>query len=232
MTTSTLLEVKPLNFVRLRRAFVLVDTQHGLKHSDEVLLKELRRNGVSHQVILSKVDRILLPGSRTPSISSLHQYTLKLDEIYQNIRAKIQPGKLDGPEALGEIISCSATKSLERGRRPGINQVRWAILAATGLNIPNRTFRETNVTEGRTTSDDDEIPSGRSHVPTVRYIPNGHQAETLAANGLNIPSRTFRATNFTEDRTTPEEDEISSGRSHVRPVRYVPYRHQAETLAA
>ena len=155
---------------------MLVDTRHGLKSSDEALLAELRRNGISHQVILSKVDAILLPGPKTPSKSSLHRHTLKLNQIYQNIRAKIQPGKFDGPEALGEIISCSAEKSQERGRRPGINQVRWAVLAATGLN---KVLHAKRFMKDTTMPADDKIPPSPSHARSARYTPQGRHPTPL-----------------------------------------------------
>ena len=142
---------------RLRRAFLLIDALHGLKSSDEALLAQLRRNGISHQIILSKVDRILLPGSKPPSKSKLESNIRELDRIYLEIRAKIQPGKLDGPEALGEIISCSAEKSLERGRRPGMNQVRWAVLAATGLNLEKTRLPPTAFAKDEMTPAEDEI---------------------------------------------------------------------------
>ena len=157
---------------------MLVDARHGLKSSDEVLLTELRRNAVSHQIILSKVDRILMPGPKMPTRFRLHTYTRKLDEIYQNTRAQIQPGNHDGPEALGEIISCSATRSFQLGRKAGINQVRWAILAATGLDMENRTFKVTRFRESSTTPVDDDIPSAFS---TVRYIPQGLPAKPRVA---------------------------------------------------
>lgn len=123
----------------------MVDALHGLKRSDEEILTEFRRNGISHQVILSKVDRILLPGPKTPSETRLESYSAELRKIFDKLRAKIQPGKSDGPEGLGEIISCSAEKSLERGRRPGINQIRWAVLAATGLNNQTRLLHPSEV---------------------------------------------------------------------------------------
>ena len=46
----------------------------------------------------------------------------------------------DGPPALGEILTCSADNhtwkslSTEPGGKLGINALRWAVLAATGLN--------------------------------------------------------------------------------------------------
>ncbi len=52
----------------------------------------------------------------------------------------MQPGNIDGPEAFGEIIGCSTEISLDsngeislEGRKLGIDRVRRAVLAATGL---------------------------------------------------------------------------------------------------
>lgn len=156
---------------------MLVDARHGLKSSDEVLLAELRRNAVSHQVILSKVDKILMPGPKTPSILKLHDHSRKLGEKYKYIRAQLQSGNFDGPAALGEIISCSAEKSLGRGRRPGINQVRWAILAATGLDKEKRLLQAIR-TMGNGTIPADDIPS---HVSSVRYVPYRDPTKSLVA---------------------------------------------------
>lgn len=112
---------------------MLIDSLHGLKKTDEMLLDSLRKSAISHQVILSKVDRILFAGMRTLSEQKLQSNIAELRRICENLRIKIQPGKSDGPEALGEIISFSADKKLDKERKVGLNQVRWAVLAATGL---------------------------------------------------------------------------------------------------
>lgn len=121
---------------QLRRAFLLVDVLHGLKRSDEEILSLFRQNAISHQIILSKVDRILFPKSR-PSIARMERNSPELDCICENLKGKIQPGNGDGPEALGEIVTCSAEATLE-GKKLGINNVRWAVLAATGLGEEKR----------------------------------------------------------------------------------------------
>lgn len=123
---------------RLRRAFVLVDPLHGLKSSDEMLLQSLRENAISHQVILSKVDRILFTGTKSLSEAQLQSNIAQLREICEGVRAKIQPGKSDGPEALGEIIGCSADTKLDKERKLGLDQVRWAVLTAAGLGNEKR----------------------------------------------------------------------------------------------
>ncbi|MCJ1367085.1 GTP-binding protein [Acarospora aff. strigata] len=121
----------------LRRAFLLVDAEHGVKRSDEQLLAMLRQNAIPHQILLSKVDKILLPGSKFPSENALaHNYS-KLKRIFEKIRDTVQPEARDGPPALGEILTCSAEKSIGRGIKLGINGIRWAILSAVGLENPH-----------------------------------------------------------------------------------------------
>ncbi|KAF6221381.1 hypothetical protein HO133_002236 [Letharia lupina] len=121
---------------QLRRAFLLVDTLHGLKRSDEEILSLFRQNAISHQIILSKVDRILFQKSR-PSLARMEQNSPELDRICEELKVKIQPGNGEGPEALGEILACSAEVTLE-GKKLGIDKVRWAVLAATGLGEEKR----------------------------------------------------------------------------------------------
>ena len=129
-----------VKYSRLRRAFLLVDALHGLKTSDEELLRLFRQHAVSHQVILSKADRVLFRKS-SPSVDRMERNRPQLDAIAQDIRASIQPGEGQGPEALGELITCSADKTIT-GIKIGVNNVRWAILAATGLSEEKRKITE------------------------------------------------------------------------------------------
>lgn len=62
----------------------------------------------------------------------MERNTQQLNEIVETLKPLIQPGKKDGPEALGEIITCSAESTIG-GTKIGINNVRWAVLAATGF---------------------------------------------------------------------------------------------------
>ena len=121
---------------RLRRAFLLVDALHGLKRSDEELLSLFRQHAISHQIILSKVDRILFPKGN-PSAARLERNLPKLGRICENLKTKVQPGIRDGPEALGEIVTCSSEVAIS-GSKLGTNNVRWAVLAATGLGEEKR----------------------------------------------------------------------------------------------
>lgn len=123
---------------RLSRAFVLIDTMHGLKRSDEALLQALRENAVSHQVVLSKADRLLFPNNRKASKLLLERHAEVLRQKVGSIRSYLDAMDIHGPKALGEILACSTTASLERGKFLGINNLRWSILAATGLHEVRR----------------------------------------------------------------------------------------------
>ena len=42
----------------LKRVFVLIDSRHGLKASDEAMLSDLDRAAVSYQIVLTKADKV------------------------------------------------------------------------------------------------------------------------------------------------------------------------------
>ena len=85
----------------------------------------------------------------------------ELDRICEQMKGKIQPGNGDGPEALGEIVTCSAEATLE-GKKLGINNVRWAVLAATGLGEEKRKL---SPSEMSTNIANDSVPIGSTVHP-------------------------------------------------------------------
>jgi GTP-binding protein len=124
---------------QLRRVFVLLDAQHGIKDKDRSLLASLRLSGVSHQVILSKLDKLYIPNAKDIKRfdgKSARRLTPKgtpeeLRKAMQNLKNEIQPPV--GGGALGEILGVSA-ETLVDGKRLGIDHVRFAILKAAGLD--------------------------------------------------------------------------------------------------
>ena len=116
----------------------MIDALHGVKSSDEQLLAMFRHKAIPHQVILSKVDKLLLPGSKYPSQERLVRNFFELRNTFETVRDIVQPQERDGPPALGEILTCSAEKSVERGKKLGISGIRWAILSAVGLEDPRK----------------------------------------------------------------------------------------------
>ncbi|KAK4982518.1 hypothetical protein LTR66_009226 [Elasticomyces elasticus] len=138
------------NRKQLRRTFLLVDCEHGLKSSDQELLASLRKGAVQHQIILSKVDKLLYPSSHPPSAQKLSNNLLKLRHICEDIRKQIQPEDERGPKASGDILCCSAEKGLQfdgdkrnGGGRLGIDALRWAVLSAVGIDCDEAGVRRT-----------------------------------------------------------------------------------------
>lgn len=98
---------------QLRRTFVLVDAEHGLKSSDLEILVHLRRAGVPHQVVLSKVDKVLWARAKAPGAERLHNRLKVLEQVRMKIVETVDNEAGDGRKgALGDILCCSAEKSL------------------------------------------------------------------------------------------------------------------------
>lgn len=75
----------------LRRAFVLIDTRHGVKEVDEEILKLLDRSAVTFQVVLTKADKVKVADR---------------DAILAQVRAALQKH----PAAYPEILLTSSEK--------------------------------------------------------------------------------------------------------------------------
>ena len=120
----------------LLRAFLLVDAEHGVKDSDKQLLSLFKQEEIGYQVILSKVDKILFPGSRLPSEGALEARFSDLRRTMEKVKEVVQPDIQANGGAIGEVIACSSEK-LIAGKRMGIEAVRIAMLQAAGLGYPS-----------------------------------------------------------------------------------------------
>lgn len=129
---------------RLRRIFVLIDSTHGLKQTDLDILRLLSSNSLPHQVILTKLDRLLLPSSKTSNDTFLNNLANKFPVLCDSIRAQLMEkvykdskGKeiRAGTRASGDIIGVSemGVPKGERGRKMGVECLRWEVLCAAGL---------------------------------------------------------------------------------------------------
>jgi GTP-binding protein len=121
---------------RLRRAFILIDSEHGVKKNDEYILGLFRRYAIPHQIILSKVDKVLGKKQKQVKTGVSTIGLQRLQDILQGLREVVQPDPRvsEGPGALGELITCSAEVNVGPGRVLGVNAVRWAILSAAGID--------------------------------------------------------------------------------------------------
>jgi GTP-binding protein len=123
---------------QLRRVFVLLDASHGIKDKDRSVLASLRLAGVSHQVVLSKLDKLYIPPSgevrrfdgRALARLKPHGTTEELRKKMSGLLPDIKPPI--GGGALGEVLGCSAEVKVD-GERLGIDDVRFAVLKAVGL---------------------------------------------------------------------------------------------------
>lgn len=75
----------------LRRAFVLIDTRHGVKDVDEEILKLLDRSAVTFQVVMTKADKVK---------------TSEHAKVLEQVRAALQKH----PAAYPEILLTSSEK--------------------------------------------------------------------------------------------------------------------------
>lgn len=129
----------------LKRAFLLVDAEHGVKRGDREMISLMKQNNIPFQVVLSKADKIVFPGSRTPSAGALEARLSDLRATMDIVKDIVQPDTEDDGQGLGEVIACSAEKWIE-GKRMGIDALRFSMLRAAGLELRPR-IRSTRPTE-------------------------------------------------------------------------------------
>ena len=122
---------------QLRRIFVLVDAEHGLKRSDKSLLTDLRRRGLSHQIVLSKVDKVIYPKTKPPGPQELHERLQRLRNQCEQMHQVLNDETGDQIIGTSDILCTSSEKSLDmfsRHRKIGIDELRWAIVSACGMH--------------------------------------------------------------------------------------------------
>jgi len=117
---------------QMKRAFLLIDAQHGIKDSDLHLIGLFKEQSIPYQIILSKVDRVLFDGKRNPSQGALDFRFIELQKTMEAVKKLVQPNQEDANSAIGEVISCSSEKWLD-GKRLGVDAIRFAMLKAAGL---------------------------------------------------------------------------------------------------
>ncbi|PBP24984.1 hypothetical protein BUE80_DR004160 [Diplocarpon rosae] len=118
----------------LKRAFLLVDAEHGIKETDMQILRMFESQEVPYQVVLSKADKVMRWGTKSIGDAAMGQGLQKLDDLMRVVKDVVQPDPEEDGFAVGEIISCSSTRYLMK-ERPGINAVRFAMLQAAGLEM-------------------------------------------------------------------------------------------------
>ncbi len=87
----------------LRRAFVLIDTRHGVKAVDDEILTLLDRSAVTFQVVLTKADKVSL-AEREATIAQVRAALAKHPAAYPELIVTSSE-KGDGIETLRAIIA-------------------------------------------------------------------------------------------------------------------------------
>jgi GTP-binding protein len=131
---------------QLVRAFLLVDSEHGVKDTDRRILELFRENQVPFQIVLSKVDKIV--GARRGGRGAKgqrededgggegnEQYAALLKRIHE-VKDIIQPDMEEDGEVVGEIIACSSGEP--KGKKLNIAALRFAVLKAAGLELQEK----------------------------------------------------------------------------------------------
>jgi GTP-binding protein len=145
---------------RLRRAFVLVDALVGIKPHDEYVLSMLSQADVPHQVILTKVDKLIWNKLRDAREGTPLQpeQLIRLNDTVAKVRKHLHESQFT---PLSDILCTSAmTRSLENKEgRLGIAGLRWACIQAAGIEPPEQRrsnpfsdydyFKDVPILEGR-----------------------------------------------------------------------------------
>ena len=121
---------------RLRRVIVLIDPSHGLKRHDRDILAILRERAISHQIIGTKLDNMLVRGGLGKSRGFHRQ---RLDDLIQKrdrIRESIVSDIPSGPGALDDMLFCCVHPKEPLLKGMGVDHIQWAILRAAGLEPP------------------------------------------------------------------------------------------------
>jgi len=126
---------------RLRKTFLLIDAEHGPKDTDRQLVSLLRGNGVAHEVVVSKIDKLLLPSARSGAVA-MSRNLGRLQALYADVRRRLYDredlthGGGGGGGVLPDMLTCSAERAWPPGSgcKIGIDNLRWAVLTATGLD--------------------------------------------------------------------------------------------------
>ncbi|EPS42739.1 hypothetical protein H072_3265 [Dactylellina haptotyla CBS 200.50] len=104
---------------QFRRAFLLIDPIHGFKEVDYMILEAFQEMGVPYQLVLSKTDKLDTPKARKAKIP-------QLSEIFMAVQQNM--ADYGGHAGYGEILATATQPT-----KIGVNDLRWAVLRAVGL---------------------------------------------------------------------------------------------------
>ncbi|KAF3926424.1 hypothetical protein AA313_de0205615 [Arthrobotrys entomopaga] len=104
---------------QFRRAFLLIDPVHGFKDVDYMILDAFVEMGIPYQLVLSKTDKLETPKAKKAKIPGLSEILMQVQKIME---------EHGGHAGYGEILATASQPV-----KLGINDLRWAVLRASGL---------------------------------------------------------------------------------------------------
>lgn len=108
--------------------FLLPPSEQAHIASTNITKKDLRAQRIITPKAKGKEGPAHSGKARTQSLKVQMRKVREYVKVLQELKEKVaQPGNGKGPEALGEIIACSASKGI------GIKALRWAIVKAAGI---------------------------------------------------------------------------------------------------
>ncbi|EXJ54589.1 hypothetical protein A1O7_09930 [Cladophialophora yegresii CBS 114405] len=109
----------------VRRAFLLVDSVHGIMHADRHMLEIFQKLGIPFQLVATKCDRLR---SSRGSESELREVLERLKDQANRDKSALMLGEII---AVGSLQEAAGTKPKDDGF--GIRNLQWAILKAANL---------------------------------------------------------------------------------------------------
>lgn len=118
---------------QLRRSFILIDAEHGIKDTDAAMLDLFRQEAIPHQIVLSKIDKLFAArGAARPEV--FEKNIGKLQSCFESITSKVraQRGGLPPHNVIlgsSTVLAWPITGSVKLG----LNLLRCEVLRAADL---------------------------------------------------------------------------------------------------
>lgn len=115
---------------------MLVSSKELLTQTDMQLFQLLYEMNVPHQIVFSKVDKLLPPGKNPWSGEGVPEKVAadlgkKITLVKDQLR-EIHTG--GGMKTMEDVLACSSVTMGPKGQPLGVAGVRWAVLQAAGLD--------------------------------------------------------------------------------------------------
>lgn len=175
---------------QLRRAFVLVNPVHGLKKGDLQMLELLRVHGVSHQMIACKCDHEAVG----PLEAALHGLKRQLEAQFGTGAPSLLT--IGDILAVGGLGDGKANVHVKSGQMKGVEDVRWAILRAAGLEdyamalLDNGGVLPNLPISSKAKSQETDLSMDSADLSTVQVQPMGSRGEyertVSSSSGENV----------------------------------------------